>query len=76
MSLTVVLDVSHVAVVAVDVVGDGLQAAVGQLHSVHSLSVVTVAGFLVVEVVASGVVLYRPLEGVLGLGRLVGLVGA
>lgn len=74
--LALVLDIGHVTFVTVDVVGDGLEAAVGKLHGVHALSVVTVAGLLVVEVVAGRVVLYRPLELVLGLGRLEGLIGA
>ena len=74
-SHAVVLDVGHVAVVTVHEVSDGLQAAVGEVHGVHALGVVTVAGLLVVEVVAGGVVLYGPLEVVLGLGGLAGLEG-
>ena len=75
-SYTLVLDVGDVAVVTVDVVSYGLETTVGKLHSVDALGVVTVTGLLVVEVVAGGVVLHRPLEVVLGLVGLVGLKGA
>ena len=67
-------DISDVARVAVDVVGNVLDATVGELHVVGSLGVVTVAGLLVAELVAGGVVVHGPLEVVLGLGGLEGLL--
>jgi len=51
-SLAIVVDLSHVAGVAVHEVLDGLQAAVGELHVVGSLGVVAVTGLLVSELVA------------------------
>ena len=70
-----VLDISDVARVTVDVISYLLDATVGKLHVVGALGVVIVAGLLVAELVAGGIVIDGPVEVVVGFGGLVGLVG-
>jgi len=65
-SLALVVDLGHVAVVAVHEVLDVLQTGVGKPHVVGSLSVFAVTGFLVSEVVAGVFVLNGITEVVLG----------
>ena len=74
-SLALVADLCYVARVTVHVVSHLLQAAVGKVYVVGALGVVSVAGLLVAEVVAGGVILHGVVEVVLGLARLVGFVG-
>ena len=73
--LALVADLRHVARVAVHVVGHLLQAAVGELHVVGALGVISVAGLLVAEVIAGVFIPHGVVEVVLGLRGLVGFVG-
>ena len=64
LGVTVVGDISDVTGVAVDVIVDVLAAAVGEDDGVRSLSVITVAGLVLVHVDVVVVVLDGPVEGV------------
>ena len=68
LGVTVVLDVGNVSRVAVDVIIDGLAAAVGEDDGVSSLGVVTIAGLVLVHVDVVVVVLDGPVEFVVGGG--------
>lgn len=51
-SLSFVGNLGQVATVAVNAVGDLLQASIGQCHTVNTLGVIKLAGLLVAEIVA------------------------
>ena len=66
LGLTLVGDLGQVARVALDIVGDLLEATVGQVHEVVALGVVSIAGFRVAVVVAGGGVINEPVEVIVG----------
>lgn len=66
LGLALVADLALEAGLAVDGVGDLLQAAVGEPDEVVALSVGAVSSLLVAEVVAGWLVLHLVLERVLG----------
>ena len=68
LGVTVVLDVGDVTRVAVDVIIDGLAAAVGEDDGVSSLGVVTIASLVLVHVDVVVVVLDGPVEFVVSGG--------
>lgn len=74
LSRAIILDVGDVSVVTINGVNDLLEAAVREVHVVGTLGVVTVTVFLVPVFVFGRFVIHGPLEAVLGLRRLVGLL--
>ena len=68
LGVTVVGDISDVAGVTVDVIVDGLAAAIGKNNGVRSLGVVTIASFVLVHVNVVSVILDGPVEGVVSRG--------
>ncbi|CAL4122063.1 unnamed protein product, partial [Meganyctiphanes norvegica] len=66
LSLTLIGDLSDIARVTIDGVGDLLQAAVREGHIVGTLSVVAITGFIVTKVIARVVILDSVIEVILG----------
>ena len=68
LGVTVVLNISDVTGVAIDVIVDGLLAAIGENNGVSSLGVVTIASLVLVHVDVVVVILDGPVEGVVSGG--------
>ena len=68
LGVTIVGDISDVAGVTVDVIVDGLAAAIGENDGVRSLGVITVASLVVAHIDVGVVVLDGVVEAVVGGG--------
>merc|ERR1712029_1142024 len=66
LSLTFIGDISNIARVTIDGVGDLLQAAVRELHIVGALGIIAITGLLVAKVIARVVILDSIVEVILG----------
>ena len=70
LGVTIVGDISDVTGVTVDVIVDGLAAAIGKNDGVRSLGVITVASLVVAHIDVGVVVLDGVVEGVVSGGLL------